>query len=62
MTARARSVAGPVLVAAVGVAAAIGLPLWLELSALLDVTVYMIMAILALSLALVWGYGGILCF
>ena len=28
----------------------------------LELTVYMIMAILALSLALIWGYGGILCF
>ena len=28
----------------------------------LDLTVYMVMAILALSLALIWGYGGILCF
>ncbi len=38
------------------------LPEWVELSTLLDSTVYIIMAILALSLALVWGYGGILCF
>ena len=29
---------------------------------MLELTVYMIMAILALSLALIWGYGGILCF
>ena len=29
---------------------------------MLEITVYLIMAILALSLALVWGYGGILCF
>jgi ABC-type branched-subunit amino acid transport system permease subunit len=28
----------------------------------LEFTIYMIMAILALSLALIWGYGGILCF
>ncbi|MBV8767929.1 MAG: branched-chain amino acid ABC transporter permease, partial [Hyphomicrobiales bacterium] len=33
-----------------------------ELDTVLDLTVYMIMAILALSLALIWGYGGILCF
>jgi len=33
-----------------------------ELDTMLDLTVYMIMAILALSLALIWGYGGILCF
>ncbi|MBN9488752.1 MAG: branched-chain amino acid ABC transporter permease [Alphaproteobacteria bacterium] len=36
--------------------------MWLELASLLDITVYLILAILALSLALVWGYGGILCF
>ncbi len=56
------NVAGLVVVAIIGLAATVGLPLWLELSTLLDVTVYLIMAILALSLALVWGYGGILCF
>ena len=33
-----------------------------ELDVVLNVTVYMIMAVLALSLALVWGFGGILCF
>ena len=33
-----------------------------ELDVVLELTVYMIMAILALSLALIWGYGGILCF
>jgi ABC-type branched-subunit amino acid transport system permease subunit len=62
LSARAWNVAGLILVAIIGVAALIGLPYWLELSALLDTTVYIIMAILALSLALVWGYGGILCF
>jgi branched-chain amino acid transport system permease protein len=62
VSARAWNAAGLILVGAVGLAALIGLPYWLELSALLDATVYIIMAILALSLALVWGYGGILCF
>src|SRR5207244_2508593 len=37
-------------------------PRLVELDIVLDLTVYMIMAVLALSLALVWGYGGILCF
>ena len=37
-------------------------PRFAELDTVLELTVYMIMAILALSLALVWGYGGILCF
>ena len=62
MSARAWNAAGLVLVGVIGLAATFGLPYWLELSALLDTTVYVIMAILALSLALVWGYGGILCF
>ncbi|MBV9749470.1 MAG: branched-chain amino acid ABC transporter permease, partial [Acetobacteraceae bacterium] len=34
----------------------------LELFALINATVYASMALLALSLALVWGFGGILCF
>lgn len=38
------------------------LPQALELFALINATVYVAMAILALSLALIWGFGGILCF
>ena len=56
------NVVGLVLVGVIGLGAMIGLPMWLELASLLDITVYLILAILALSLALVWGYGGILCF
>ncbi len=33
-----------------------------DLDVVLNVTVYLIMAVLALSLALIWGFGGILCF
>jgi ABC-type branched-subunit amino acid transport system permease subunit len=62
LTGRQWNIAGLVLVGLIGLAAMFGLPYWLELSALLDATVYVILAILALSLALVWGYGGILCF
>jgi len=51
-----------VLALAVAVAAAIGLPQVLELFALINATVFVSMALLALSLALVWGFGGILCF
>lgn len=43
-------------------ALAIGLPQVLELFALINATVFVSMAVLALSLALVWGFGGILCF
>ena len=39
-----------------------GLPQVLQLFALINATVYVSMAVLALSLALVWGFGGILCF
>src|SRR5207253_1110096 len=46
----------------VGVAFLVLLPRFAELETVLEFTIYMIMAILALSLALIWGYGGILCF
>ncbi|RAI60439.1 branched-chain amino acid ABC transporter permease [Roseicella frigidaeris] len=38
------------------------LPQMLELFSIINATVYTAMAVLALSLALVWGFGGILCF
>ncbi|MDQ2802372.1 MAG: branched-chain amino acid ABC transporter permease [Pseudomonadota bacterium] len=38
------------------------LPRVLQLFALINATVYVSMALLALSLALVWGFAGILCF
>ncbi len=42
------------------------LAMWLsgaiELYTLLSLTVFLVMGILALSLAFIWGYGGILCF
>jgi len=53
---------GLVLVGVIGLAVMCLTPRFAELDTVLDLTVYMIMAILALSLALVWGYGGILCF
>jgi branched-chain amino acid transport system permease protein len=46
----------------VALAAMFMLPRILELFALINATVYVSMAVLALSLALVWGFGGILCF
>jgi hypothetical protein len=40
--------------------------LWLsgtiELYTLLSLTVFLVMGLLSLSLAFIWGYGGILCF
>jgi ABC-type branched-subunit amino acid transport system permease subunit len=53
---------GLVAVGLLGVALMIGLPIVLDLFDLLQVTLYAILAILALSLAFIWGYGGILCF
>jgi branched-chain amino acid transport system permease protein len=37
-------------------------PKVIDLYSLLSLSVFLVMAILALSLAFVWGYGGILCF
>jgi ABC-type branched-subunit amino acid transport system permease subunit len=62
LNARARNLAGLVLVAIIGLAVLFLTPRLADLDTVLELTVYMVMAILALSLALVWGYGGILCF
>jgi ABC-type branched-subunit amino acid transport system permease subunit len=47
---------------AIGVIMLIALPRVLDDFALVQATVYAVMAILALSLGFVWGFGGILCF
>ena len=57
-----RGLVGLAAVAIIGCAVLYMAPRLLELDAVLELTVYMIMAILALSLGLIWGYGGILCF
>ena len=57
-----RSNAGLVFVGAIGIVLLAGLPLVLDLYTLLQITLYVIFSILALSLAFIWGYGGILCF
>ncbi len=62
MTARAWNIVGLVVVAVAGLGFLVLTPRLAELDTVLELTVYMVMAILALSLALVWGYGGILCF
>lgn len=46
----------------VGTAVALGVPLVTDAAELFNLTVYIAMSVLALSLALVWGCGGILCF
>jgi ABC-type branched-subunit amino acid transport system permease subunit len=53
---------GIALTAAVMTALAIGVPMVAEPFDLLQLTVFAAMCILALSLGVVWGYGGILCF
>ena len=53
---------GIVVTAAVMVAVAVGAPLVVDQFQLLQLTVFASMCILALSLGVVWGYGGILCF
>ena len=62
MNPRALNLLGLGLVGIVGVAFLILTPRFAELDTVLELTIYMIMAILALSLGLIWGYGGILCF
>ncbi|MFB9265040.1 branched-chain amino acid ABC transporter permease [Bradyrhizobium erythrophlei] len=62
MNGRSLNRLGLAAVAIVGLAFMFATPRLAELDVVLDLTVYMIMAILALSLALIWGYGGILCF
>ena len=42
--------------------AAVLLPRTLELFALINATVFVSLSVLALSLGLIWGFGGILCF
>jgi ABC-type branched-subunit amino acid transport system permease subunit len=46
----------------IGVALMLMLPGTLDEYTLLQVTVYAVMSILAVSLAFIWGFGGILCF
>ena len=53
---------GIVLTAALMVVVGVGGPLVVDQFGLLQLTVFASMCILALSLGVVWGYGGILCF
>jgi branched-chain amino acid transport system permease protein len=48
--------------AASGAALVFAVPAVAEVFVLFDLTLFIVMSILALSLALVWGFGGILCF
>ncbi|HEX2891651.1 branched-chain amino acid ABC transporter permease [Vineibacter terrae] len=55
-------VLGNIAVLAVGLAALFGLPAFAETYVIINATIFASFAILALSLALIWGYAGILCF
>ena len=62
MTRTLRENPGLVTTGAVSLALLFGLPMVLDTFNLLQITVYAVLAILALSLAFIWGFGGILCF
>lgn len=59
---RARETRWSVALAALGVIFLFIAPQIFELFAIINLTTVLALAILALSLGLVWGYGGILCF
>ena len=59
---RARENSWLILIGIVGVIFLIGAPQVLELFTIINLTTAIAMALLALSLGLVWGFGGILCF
>ncbi|MBH66698.1 MAG: branched-chain amino acid ABC transporter permease [Chloroflexi bacterium] len=48
--------------AALGIILVFVVPAFAEIFVLFELTIFIVMSILALSLALVWGFGGILCF
>ena len=54
--------AGLIAMGAMGAVLIAVLPAVAEVFLLFELTVFIVMSILALSLALVWGFGGILCF
>jgi branched-chain amino acid transport system permease protein len=58
----ASSWASAALVMAIGIALLFGLPGRLDDYDLIQVTIYAVMSILGVSLAFIWGFGGILCF
>lgn len=57
-----RSALGLWTMGALSFALVFGVPAVVETFALIDFTLFIAMAILSLSLAFVWGFGGILCF
>ena len=58
----ARDQRGSLVIAVIGVLFMLAAPSVLELFTIINLTTAIALSLLALSLALVWGYGGILCF
>ena len=58
----AQDIRNPLIIAAIGVVFTMVAPSMLELFTIITLSQVIGLAILALSLALVWGFGGILCF
>jgi ABC-type branched-subunit amino acid transport system permease subunit len=58
----AKSWASAAVSIAVGIVLLVGLPSVMDDYTLTEVTIYAVMSILAVSLAFIWGFGGILCF
>jgi branched-chain amino acid transport system permease protein len=58
----ALNMVGLVAIAALGMCGWFAGPALLDMAQMFNLTVYIVMSILALSLALVWGFGGIICF
>jgi branched-chain amino acid transport system permease protein len=56
------SAAGLAAMAVLAIVAVFIVPAVAETFLMFDLTLFIVMSILALSLAIVWGYGGILCF
>ncbi len=59
---RALGVSGFLAMIAAGLLLMFGLPMVVELFGLVQATVFLVMAILALSQGFIWGYGGIMSF
>ncbi len=53
---------GAIVGSAIAAIAIVTAPLYVDLFQIMQLTVFAAMAVLALSLGFIWGYGGILCF
>jgi len=58
----AKSWQSAALTFAIGLALLLGLPSVIDDFQLLQITIYVVMAMLGMSLGFIWGFGGILCF